>query len=236
MTSVGAASSWQEPSPDDEVRRLRGERELLLSELQHRTRNTLARIRAILSIMSETAGSIEDFTMHLEGRIDAIARAQAYVTHDPAAMTRLDMLIADEFMAIQVQEGGRLTMTGPPVRIPPRVAESLGLALHELATNALKFGAFSTSQGRVGVRWRVRAIGTYRQLLIEWRESDGPIVAGSTGHIGFGRTVLERSLPFELDAEVDLTFEASGVGCVIALPLTGLDFREEAFNDEVVEP
>ena len=212
------------PSSEDEVRRLRGEHQLLLSELQHRTRNTLARLRAILRSMAETAGSVEDFTMHLEGRLDAVARVQAYVTHDPAAKVGLDMLVAEELLAYQAQEGGRLTMEGSTVRVSSAIAESLGLALHELATNALKFGALSVPEGRISIRWRVKAVGPYRKLLIKWRETLGPELSGTPSHSGFGREVLERSLPFEVDAEVSLLFKPQGLECTIALPLAGLDF------------
>ncbi len=214
--------------PAEEVRRLREEHLLLLSELRHRSRNTLARIRAILRSMSDTSDSIEDFTLHLEGRLDAIARVQVCILQDPMAKISLGMLIAEELMAYQLQEGERLRMDGPEVRVSSSTAETLGLALHELATNALKFGALSVPRGRIDLRWRVKALENDRKLHIDWRESGGPALSGQPAHSGFGREVLERSLPFELDADVQMVFAARGLECSMVLPLAGMEFDAAA--------
>ncbi len=135
-----------ESKPDDHA--------ALLAELQHRVRNTLAAMRALVRQSAETSESLEDYVRHLDGRLDAMARVQNAVIRNPAIGIDLGMLIADELAVCDAHEGERLSIEGPRLLLHPRAAEPIGLALHELATNALKFGALASPSGRIAVYWR----------------------------------------------------------------------------------
>src|SRR3712207_5418388 len=124
---------------------------MLLAELQHRVRNTLAVVRSIARRTGETSTTVEDYAMHLDGRLNAFARTQALVTRDPEAGVDLEYLVADELLAYHAKEADQVRISGPPIRLQPKAAETLGLAVHELATNAVKHGALRARQGRVEV-------------------------------------------------------------------------------------
>ena len=165
----GRVVEWFGTSTDvDDLRRLREHERRLLFELQHRVRNTLAVIRSIVRRTAEHSDSVEDYAMHLEGRIDAFARVQSGVTRDPSGSLDLAGLIADELDAAAAREGRGITLDGPEIRLRPKAAELLGLAVHELVTNAIKDGVFSPLGGRLDVRWEI-AEGD--RLRLEWRES-----------------------------------------------------------------
>jgi PAS domain S-box-containing protein len=192
---------------------------LLLVELQHRVRNTIAVIRSIVRRTAENSEHVDDFVNHLDGRIDAYARVQLAVTRDPIAGFDLGELIADELRACATHEGEQFTLDGPQIRLTPKAAESLGLAIHELATNAVKHGAFIVEGGRIDVSWRKQARGEEAWLSIDWKES------GMTGRPveqkrkGFGTLLLQQTLQYDLGAQVTRRFEPHGFECEIAFPL-----------------
>src|SRR5579864_8083319 len=124
---------------------------LLLAELQHRVRNTLGVVRSIARRSAETSGSVEDYAAHLDGRLNAFARTQALVTRNPESGVDLEFLVAEELMAYNARDGEQLRMSGPAVRLQPKPAETFALAIHELATNAVKYGALSQPAGRVEI-------------------------------------------------------------------------------------
>lgn len=211
-------------SPDDveaELRRLRAEHAQLLVELQHRVRNVLATIRSVTRRSADTCLVADDLAMHLDGRLGAITRAQGMILRDPAANQDLAQLVAEELFVYRAREGEQVTLSGDPVAIRPTAVEPLTLAFHELATNALKFGALSRPGGHVAVSWQEDAEarnGASDGLVIEWREAGGPRLAGQPDRCGFGSELLERSLPYELKAEVTLAYEPDGLRCRIRLP------------------
>jgi PAS domain S-box-containing protein len=147
---------------------------LLVAELQHRVRNTLAVIRAIARRTARTSTTVEGYAMHLDGRIDALARVQGAVTRDPIAGVDLESLVAEELIAHAGREDGAVHIAGPPVRLQPKAAEAFGLAIHELATNAVKYGALSSPHGRIRATWRVERDGSGPCLAFEWKESGIP--------------------------------------------------------------
>ncbi|MFH5923575.1 PAS domain-containing protein [Roseomonas xinghualingensis] len=213
----GRITEWLGTSTDvDELRRMEEHQRLLLAELQHRGRNMLSVIRSIIRRTVRASDTVEDLAMHLDGRINAFARVQAAVTRDPGAGIDLAQMVADELLAHAAREEKRLWMEGPPVHLRPKAAEALGLAIHELTTNAVKYGALSVPQGRIDVTWRTEP----SRLVINWRESGvpGPVIPLREG---FGTDLLERTLPYELNAKVRQSFEESGLHCTIELPLTG---------------
>jgi two-component sensor histidine kinase len=192
---------------------------LLLAELQHRVRNTLGVVRSIARRSAETSTSVEDYASHLDGRLNAFARTQAMVTRDPEGGVDLEYLVVEELLGYNAREGEQLRVSGPPVRFQPKAAETFALAIHELATNAIKYGALSQPSGRVDVSWCVDDARDPTRLIFDWQERGGPDVAPPRRK-GFGTELLERTMAFELKAESTLTFDASGFRCIIAIPLT----------------
>jgi PAS domain S-box-containing protein len=193
---------------------------LLLGELQHRVRNTLSVIRSITRRTAETSKSVEDYAMHLDGRINAFARVQTALARDPTAGLDLTELVADELLTYAAHQGEQVRIAGPSVRLKPRAAETFGLAVHELATNAVKHGALSVPQGRIRISWRVQNGSDPPQLAFEWKESGTPERAAKRKRRGFGTDLLERTLTYELKAKTVQTFEPDGLRCTIELPMT----------------
>src|SRR5579863_3485369 len=191
---------------------------LLLAELQHRVRNTLGVVRSIARRSSETSTSVEDYAAHLDGRLNAFARTQAMVTRDPEGGVDLEYLVVEEMLGYNAREGEQLRVSGPPVRFQPKAAETFALAIHELATNAIKYGALSQPKGKVDVSWRVDEAADPPQLVLDWREKGGPSV-GAPQRKGFGTELLEKTLAFELKGKTTLNFDPSGLHCIIAIPL-----------------
>jgi two-component sensor histidine kinase len=193
--------------------------QLLLAELQHRVRNMLAVIRSIVRRTAESSETIDDFANHLDGRIGAFARVQVAVSRDPLTGFDLAELISEEFRACAAHEGKEFTLEGPPVRLKAKTAESLGLAIHELATNAVKHGAFTSERGHIQVRWWKEAQDGEAWLAIDWTESGMLGHRVTQSHEGFGTRLLQEALQYELGAKVTRFFEPSGFRCVISLPL-----------------
>ncbi|MCB8820903.1 PAS domain S-box protein [Microvirga rosea] len=192
---------------------------LLLAELQHRVRNTLAVMRSITRRTATTSETVEDYAMHLEGRVEAFARTQAMATRAPDAGVDLEEFVRDELLAAAVDENEKARIDGPPVRLRGKAADSIGLAIHELATNAIKYGALSKDGGRIDVTWGIRGAEGDRRLRLEWRESGVRIASAGPRRRGFGSELIERTLRYELDAETELEFAPGGVRCVIEVPV-----------------
>jgi two-component system CheB/CheR fusion protein len=192
---------------------------LLLAELQHRVRNTLAVVRSIARRSAQTSTTVEEFSMHLDGRLNAFARMQALVTRDPEAGIDFEYLVVEELLAYHAREGEQLQLSGPPVALQPKPAEAIALAVHELATNAVKYGALSSPEGRIEVSWHIERGGDTPLLILDWIEKGGPPVQAPARR-GFGSELLEQTLAFELKARTTLTFEPSGLRCHISIPAT----------------
>ncbi|EYD76944.1 Chemotaxis protein methyltransferase CheR [Rubellimicrobium mesophilum DSM 19309] len=189
---------------------------LLMAELQHRVRNSLAVIRSIVRRSAQAATDLDDYVSHLEGRIEALARVQAAVTRAPGAGLDLEALLRDELRAAATAKG-QVAFSGPPLRLPSRAAEMLGLAFHELTTNAIKHGALAGDAGTVTVAWSVEGDGPPR-LRLRWSERAARPL-GPPGPPGFGTELLDRMLAYNLGAEVETRRRPEGIVCDIALPL-----------------
>jgi two-component sensor histidine kinase len=190
-----------------------------LQELRLRARNTLAVIRSIITRSADSCQTAEDYASHLVGRLDAIARVQATAVIDGASGIDLATLAADEMLACAAHEGEQVTIDGPPLRLRFQAAETLALALHELATNAVKFGALGTPEGHIWITWQRRRDNGFDRLALEWREETGTVLEPGAGWDGFGTEVLEKTLPYQLDATVERMVEASRLRWRIDLPL-----------------
>lgn len=193
-------------------------RNLMVAELQHRVRNILAVIRSIVSRTAETSETVEDLSAHLDGRLAALARTQVLLTRSPGAGVDLEGLIRDELLA-QVADEHRITVDGPEILLPPKAAEVMTLAVHELATNATKYGALADGQGRIDIRWTVAPRDETDWLRFEWREHGVRVAAAAPRRTGFGAVLIEQRVPYELMGAGALTFAPGGVQCEIAFPL-----------------
>jgi two-component system CheB/CheR fusion protein len=191
---------------------------LLLGELQHRVRNILAVIRSIVARTVRSAGSVEELASHLDGRLDTLARTQAVFTRSAEATLDLEDMARDEMLAVAAREE-QVTIDGPPVRLRREAAETFALALHELTTNAVKYGALARLDGKVAVTWRLVNTSVGPRLSLEWRESGVPAIDIAPARSGFGRDLIERGLPYELGAATALEFGHGGVRALIELPL-----------------
>jgi PAS domain S-box-containing protein len=213
----GRVIEWLGTSTDvEEIRALYRHQQTLLAELQHRVRNTLAVVRSIARRTAETSESVEEMAAHLQGRLDAFSRVQAVVTRNPEAGVDLGGLVEDELLAHVAREGERLKIEGETISLKPRPAESLSLAIHELATNAVKYGALSSGDGRIAVSW-TRAEAAERLRLV-WEESGVDMSASRPEQEGFGLELLQRTLPYDLRAETKVEFRSEGLRFTLDMP------------------
>lgn len=201
----------------DERKHAEEQTALLLGELDHRVKNVLAIVSSIVAQTLKADLSPEAFTETIAGRITAITRAHNLLTHHGAAGAgTLRDLIDTELEPYQGQD---LRIDGPVIALTPKAGLSVAMAIHELASNAAKYGSLSAPTGRLTVSWAVTE-GPDRQLRLSWTESGGPPVPGMPSRRGFGTTLIERSLSYEFDAKVDRSFDSGGVVCSIVIPFT----------------
>ncbi len=200
-------------SADQERQRANEKQELLIAELNHRVRNILALIRGLISQTRQSAMSVEQFVDTLESRVHALARAHDQITADRWAPARLYDLIEVEAAAYLGQRSDRVRLTGPNVLLTPAAFTVLALVIHELLTNAAKYGAL-TDGGTVSIDWRVDEDGS---LLLDWAESGGPAVVAPTRR-GFGSTVIERSIPYDLNGHAEVHYRLAGLEAQFCIP------------------
>lgn len=199
-----------------ERQRAKDRQDLLLAELDHRVKNTLANIQALVRHASRGAATAEAFVADLHGRLRAMAQAHALLSQTRWEGAELRSLAEEELRPHAGSDAGaaRLHIAGPEVRLLPKAALAVSLALHELGTNAAKYGALSVPGGTVSLEWRVEA----GMLRLEWRERGGPPVAPPARR-GFGMLVIERSLAYEVGGRSELDFAPAGVTWRAEMPI-----------------
>jgi two-component sensor histidine kinase len=191
------------------------QQKLLLDELNHRVKNTLATVQAIAAQTLRTNPEPAAFREAFESRLVALSATHDLLTAGSWRGAALKDVAQIEF---RPYGGERYSLDGPDVALSPAEALSLGLLFHELATNAAKYGALSGADGRVEVRWTVDE----RRLELTWRERSGPKVTPPTRR-GFGSRLIERSLKGEMAGEAVLDFAEDGLTCRVTLPLRSAD-------------
>jgi PAS domain S-box-containing protein len=191
---------------------------LLLDELSHRIKNTLATVQAIASQTLRRASDPATFVDSFTGRIKALARAHSLLTGSSFQGADVSDLVREQLL-IGGEEDHRITWSGPSVVLDAQAALHLALVLHELGTNARKHGSLSAPGGRIAVRWHVKSNGS-RLLQLNWREAGGPPVAAPTSR-GFGSVLIEQSLQAH-GGDVAVSYAEGGVTCEISLPLPEL--------------
>jgi len=186
---------------------------LLVEELNHRVKNTLATIQAIANQSLRRAATPGDFVASFGGRIHALARAHDLLVRSEMKGSDIIDLIREQVLLGPAD--ARIECSGPSVMLDSRAAVHLGLVLHELATNARKYGSLSVPRGRLVIDWRVESSGP--DLLITWREAGVPEVKAPRAH-GFGTTLIERTLESN-GGTASIRFEADGIVCAMRMPL-----------------
>lgn len=190
-------------------------RNSLTRELNHRVKNTLANVLSIIALTRRRSTGLDEFADSLDGRIRALSATHDLLTNSDWGTTPVRAVIEAELRPYATGTDHQLHLSGPDVELAPNDALSLGLAIHELATNAAKYGPLKTLGGKVSVEWRRISEGL---VEITWEESGGPPVAPIRGR-GFGTDLIERIVAKELNNPVKLEFNPEGVRCVLTIPV-----------------
>ena len=190
---------------------------ILVNELNHRVKNTLATVQSVAAYTFRE-GMNGDATKLFEGRLMALSRAHDVLTDENWEGADLHDILTDVVAPVCGGTADRFSFDGPTVHLKPQLALTMAIVLHELCTNAAKYGAFSTNEGRVGLDWSMIGNGPDRKLKMRWQESDGPTVQEPQRR-GFGTRIIERTLSREHNAHVDLVFARPGVRCDIEVPV-----------------
>ena len=195
---------------------------VLLAELQHRVRNIMALLRSITNRTGERAESVSEYRDLMMGRLLVFSRVQALLTRTANVSVGLASIVHDE-VGVQAQHEGQYVLEGADVALAPKAAEVLTLAIHELATNAVKYGALSAPDGRVTVRWSTFERRGGPWLAFDWTEEGAPArpapAPGTPRRRGFGSELIEGRIPYELRGRGQFTIEPGGARCHLEFPL-----------------
>jgi PAS domain S-box-containing protein len=204
-----------------ELKRSQARQKLLLDELNHRVKNMLATVQSVAMQTRRRATDLDGFTQAFEGRLMALNRAHELLTREIGTGVLLRDLLRETVAPYEAAAGERFRLRGPEIRLGSEVAVTLAMALHELTTNAAKYGALSTPHGCISIEWRSSAPDS---LTIDWAETCGPPVVKPTRR-GFGSDLIERGLARQSGGTAVLEFNKEGVRCHIACMLPQRDDR-----------
>ena len=219
---IGASKIARDVSDRKHAERLQ---QLLVSELNHRVKNTLATVQSIANQTVRLARSPAEFAVSFGGRVQALARAHSLLTSNTWRGTDMQSLIRDQLM---IEGDPRISMSGPSTMLEPQLALHLALVIHELGTNAHKYGALSVPNGALSIRWAVRHDNEGRHLLMQWQERNGPHTEPPAVR-GFGTNLIEQSLQAH-GGEATLRYDPVGVTYELKLPLA------ETFSTQRPQP
>jgi two-component system CheB/CheR fusion protein len=213
---------WVGTSADvHELRQLYNQQSLMVAELQHRTRNLLAVVQSIMQQTLSTSQTLTEFGPKVNDRLAALSRVQGLLSNAEQEAITLASVVRLELDALGSQPSNRIKFDGPSVSLPNSAIQTLALAIHELATNARKYGALKNENGHLQVIWRMSpGDGGDRLLILEWVESGAQIKPDAMAKNGFGRTLIEQALPASLNAKTTYRMTADGVHCTIEMALS----------------
>jgi PAS domain S-box-containing protein len=186
----------------------------LNAELDHRVKNVLATVSATIAQTQEASNSRADFVTSLNSRINSLARTHELLSESSWRGASLAEIVRRE---VAPYARGNVEASGPSVTLKPEATQAAATVIHELTTNAAKYGALSNRTGRVSVRWWWPQNGSHDRLLIEWQEAGGPAVLAPS-RSGYGTTVIRELIPFELGGAAELSFAAEGTKCRLEIP------------------
>jgi two-component sensor histidine kinase len=191
---------------------------LLIRELQHRVKNTLATVQALLRATARSASTVEDFKQVFEARVLSLSRTHDLLVENAWRAAPIRDILCSELGPYDDGAGTRVLLAGPAVELSAELAVPIGMAIHELTTNAAKYGAFSTPRGWLEVEWDVRGLDGGRRLRLSWTEHDGPPVE-KPSRKGFGSSLIQRLLTMQCKAEIDFDFDRPGLRFRMSVPL-----------------
>jgi two-component sensor histidine kinase len=189
---------------------------MLTAELDHRVKNTLARVAVVAAQTREGSSSMDEFVKALNGRIQSMAAAHSLLSQGHWSGVGLADLVRGQLSPYATDANAQIT--GPNTMLTAPAAQAIAMVIHELVTNAAKYGALSKPGGRVAVGWDVRPDGGGANLTIEWREIGGPPVT-APAQSGFGNSLISELVPHELGGTAEHVFNRDGVTCRIGFPL-----------------
>lgn len=224
MNDALLASAVRQQELIEQAQHAEARMEVMVAELQHRTRNLIAVVSAIANGTMARTGPTEEFRRQFNDRLAALSRVQGLLSRSEIEPVTIGALIQMELDAFGGETlASKIALTGPRVVLRDRTVQTMALAIHELATNAYKHGALAADNGALRVNWAVKHIdGVVANLVLEWIE-DGVVIApqeGETARCGYGRELIERALPYTLNATTSFELRHDGVSCKIELPLT----------------
>ncbi|WP_158970300.1 HWE histidine kinase domain-containing protein [Chachezhania sediminis] len=209
-----------------ERKRAQDQQELLIAELNHRVRNILGLIRSLVKQSRATATSLDGFTTAVDGRIRALAQAHDQLTATEWKPVAFRELLKTELRAYLDGDEDRIDIGGVEIDLAPDAFSTMALVFHELVTNSVKYGALSVPSGKVEVACAFEGDGLVR---IEWQETGGPVVQAPTRR-GFGTTIIEKSIPFELAGTAEIDFRLTGVHATFRVAERFVERRTEALE------
>jgi two-component sensor histidine kinase/PAS domain-containing protein len=231
-TRIGANGQLSMVGVSQEIteRKLADERQaLLLHELNHRVKNTLATVQSVASLTRRSAENTDPAAWNaFMDRLHGLAKTHDLLTTTQWQGALLEDVLRSELDPYQDIMRQRIRLKGPRINLQPSAVLALGLAIHEMATNAVKYGSLSVPDGKVHVMWAVTSGSAPPSLLVEWVESGGPPVKKPERQ-GFGMKLIQRGLAQQLGGEIKLDFAPAGIRCVITFPITTMvDDTDEA--------
>ena len=194
--------------------------EMLVGEMNHRVKNVLATVQALMSQTARRSGSLDDFTETFSGRLHALAQAHNLLVEKDWVGADVGQIVRDILAPYRTGDAARVVMDGPKLMVLPQVGVALMMVLHELATNALKYGALSVPAGKLLVTWHRDGEGEAERFHVRWNEVGGPKVTPPARQ-GFGTKLIERSTTQELGGAARLEYLADGVRCELIFPWAG---------------
>jgi two-component sensor histidine kinase/PAS domain-containing protein len=215
-----------------EARRTAVQQKILLGEAQHRVKNLLMTVRALSQLMVQSSSSLEAFAESFDARLEAMARTQDLLVHEPGSSALLHEIVRLELDAIGAGEDSTCSLNGPPLRLSGRASHAFAMTLHELATNAGKYGALSkeAKNGRVEITWGTHAVdGGNAELHFRWREY-GLSAPPHQNKSGFGTQMIESSLPYLFGGSSTLEFHKDGIECIINVKLPSAELSTQRGN------
>jgi PAS domain S-box-containing protein len=199
-------------------KRAEDQQALLVRELHHRVKNMLATVQAIMGSTARAATTIEEFQQAFTGRIVALARTHSSLAEDEWQAISVRSLLGNELDPYDDGSPQRVQLDGLDVDLPSSIALPFGMAIHELTTNTVKYGALSVLGGSVAVSWVLAEGQDRHELILEWVERNGPAISPPTRR-GFGSQLLERVLNNQIGARTTISYEREGLRAHIAVPL-----------------
>jgi PAS domain S-box-containing protein len=213
-----------------ERKRVEQQQDKLVAELDHRVKNVLATVQAVAAQTMRASSSMEHFVAAFDGRIRSMGSTHELLSRRRWADIPLTELVKRELAPYTIHNNTKID--GPEVMLSAEAAQSMAMVLHELVTNAAKYGALSTRDGRASVRWHLLVSGDAgARLCFEWQETGGPIVQPSK-RPGYGTEVIRNLLPHELGGKVDMAFPSDGVRCRLDVPLSRLAGGDRLANGQ----